>query len=182
MKSPVQAGSARKLRIGWFTFTCSEDSSIVLVELMNRHYFEWKDRIDFAHVRILKSNNDMKNLDVAFVEGAISGKRDEENLKKVRENCKRLVAIGACAVTGLPAGQRNSFSPDQMEKIRPFLKLHRLNEKVEPVKKCVHVDAEVPGCPMDEKMFLAVLDRYFAEFGVGTRNAKQETGNAPGAA
>jgi coenzyme F420-reducing hydrogenase gamma subunit len=53
-----------------------------------------------------------------------------------------------------------------MEKIKPFLKLHGLNEKVEPVKKFVKVDAEVPGCPMDEKAFLSVLDKYMDEFGV----------------
>ena len=26
----------KKLAIGWFTFTCCEDSSIVFIELMNR--------------------------------------------------------------------------------------------------------------------------------------------------
>ncbi len=157
----------KKLRVGWFTFTCSEDSSIVFIELMNRHFFEWRKNLDFAHARLLKSKNEMKNLDVAFIEGAISGKKDAERLAKIRENCKKLVAIGACAITGLPAGQRNSFTKEQMEKIKPFLKLHGLNEKVEPVKKFVKVDAELPGCPMDEKMFLAVLDRYMDQFGLG---------------
>lgn len=156
----------KKLRIGWFTFTCSEDSSIVFVELMNRHFFEWREKMEFVHARILKPKNEIRDLDVAFVEGAISGKKEEERLRKVRENAKRLVAVGACAITGLPAGQRNSFTESQMERIRPFLKLHGLNDRVEPVKKFVKVDAEVPGCPMDEKMFLALLEKYFAEFGV----------------
>ncbi|VVB98129.1 Sulfhydrogenase 1 subunit delta [uncultured archaeon] len=154
----------KKLRIGWFTFTCSEDSSIMFVELMNRHFFEWRDKLEFAHVGILSSRSDLKDLDVAFVEGAISGKKEIERLRKVRAIAKKLVAVGACAVTGLPAGQRNSFSEDKMERIRSFLKLHGLNEKVEPVKNFVQVDAEVPGCPMDEKTFLAVLDKYIAEF------------------
>lgn len=156
----------KKLRVGWFTFTCSEDSTIVFLELMNERYFEWMKKIELAHAKMLKSRNELENLDVAFVEGAISGKNEEEELKKIRKNAKKLVAVGACAVTGLPAGQRNSFSKEQMEKIKPFLKLHKLNEKVEPVKKFVKVDAEVPGCPMDEKTFLSLLEKYFAEFGV----------------
>lgn len=156
----------KKLRVGWFTFTCSEDSSIVFIELMNRHFFEWREKMEFVHARLLKSKNEMKNLDVAFIEGAISSKKDAERLAKIRENCKKLVAIGACAITGLPAGQRNSFTKEQMEKIKPFLKLHGLNERVEPVKKFVKVDAEVPGCPMDENAFLSVLDKYMKEFGV----------------
>ncbi len=156
----------KKLRIGWFTFTCSEDSSIVLLELMNEHFSEWEKRIEFAHIKMLKSKNEIGNLDVAFIEGAVSGKKEAERLKKIRKNAKRLVAVGACAITGLPAGQRNSFSKEQVNKIKPFLKLHDLNENVEPVKKFVNVDAEVPGCPMDEKTFLALLEKYFDEFGV----------------
>ncbi len=156
----------RKLRVGWFIFTCSEDSTIVFVELLNRHFFAWKEKLDFAYMRILKSKNDMKDLDIAFIEGAISSKKEAERLAKIRMNCKKLVAVGACAITGLPAGQRNSFSEAQMKRIRPFLKLHGLSEKVEPVKKFVQVDADVPGCPMDEKTFVDLLERYMEEFGV----------------
>ena len=72
----------KKLRIGWFTFTCSEDSSIILLELLNEHYFEWKERIDFAHCKMLKSKNDSTNLDVAFVEGAISTDTEKKNYPK----------------------------------------------------------------------------------------------------
>lgn len=157
----------KRLRVGWFTFTCSEDNTIVLLELMNERYFEWMKKIEFVHAKMLKSKNELKNLDVAFVEGAISGKKEEEDVRRIRDNTKRLVAVGACAVTGFPSAQRNNFTKEQMERIQPFLKLHRLNEKVEPVKKFVTVDAEVPGCPMDEKTFLAILDRYCAEFGIG---------------
>lgn len=156
----------KKLRVGWFTFTCSEDNTIVFLELMNERHAEWIRKLDFVHAKMLRSKNELKDLDVAFVEGAISGKKEVEKLEKIRANSKKLVAVGACAVTGLPSAQRNTFSEEQMEKIRPFLKLHGLNDKVEPVKKFVNVDMEVPGCPMDEKTFLAIMDKYLKEFGV----------------
>ena len=34
------------------------------------------------------------------------------------------------------------------------------------MKEIVAVDAEVPGCPMDEAAFLSVLNKYLSEFGV----------------
>ena len=37
----------KKLKVGWFTFTCSEDSTIMFTELMNEHYEEWFRLIDF---------------------------------------------------------------------------------------------------------------------------------------
>ena len=90
----------KKLVIGWFSFTCCEDSTIVLTELLNDHLDEWKKVIEFKHMRVLKTKNDMSNLDVAFIEGAASSEKQEEEMKKIRENAKYVVAIGACACTG----------------------------------------------------------------------------------
>ena len=47
-----------------------------------------------------KTNNSIEDLDVAFVEGAISSPSQEKELQKIRDNCKYLVTIGACACTG----------------------------------------------------------------------------------
>src|SRR3989344_1454505 len=33
---------SKKIKIGWFTFSCCEDSTIVMTELMNEHWQEWK--------------------------------------------------------------------------------------------------------------------------------------------
>jgi coenzyme F420-reducing hydrogenase gamma subunit len=156
----------KKLRLGWFTFTCCEDSSIVFVELLNDHYFEWKEKIDFAHVKMLKSKNDMSNLDVAFVEGAISTDQEEKELKEIRANCKKLIAIGACAVTGLPSAQRNNFDEDTKKEIKPFLKSYGLWEKVKKLDEIVKVDVTVPGCPMDANLFLKTIEATFKEFGI----------------
>lgn len=156
----------KKLRIGWFTFTCCEDSSIVFVELMNENYFQWKEKIDFAHVKMLKSKNDMKNMDVAFVEGAISTDHEKKILEKIRKNCRKLIAVGACAVTGLPSAQRNMFDAETKKEIMPFIKAHNLWEEVKKVSDIVKVDDFVPGCPMDANIFMKKLEDCLNEFGV----------------
>ena len=36
----------KKLKIGWFSFTCCEDSTMVWIELMNDNFFKWKDLLE----------------------------------------------------------------------------------------------------------------------------------------
>jgi coenzyme F420-reducing hydrogenase gamma subunit len=94
----------KKLVIGWFTFTCSEDNTVIFVELLNKYYFQWKELIEFRHCKALKSVNKFGKFDVAFIEGAISTKREEDELVKIRKSSKKIVAVGACACTGMPSG------------------------------------------------------------------------------
>ena len=107
----------KKLKIGWFSFSCCEDSTILFTELLNDHFKEWSKIIDFQHVRILRKNNKLENLDVAFVEGAIASSDDAKKLREIRKNCKKLISIGSCAINGMPAAQRNSFDPKRKEEI-----------------------------------------------------------------
>lgn len=159
--------AARKLRIGWFSFSCCEDSTIVLTELLNDHFDAWKDKVDFAHVRVLKKNNSMEGLDVAFIEGAISNPKAEAEVKAIRANAKKVVAIGSCAVTGMPSGQRNAFDPTRQEEVLPIVRAFDYSKDVRSLKQVIAVDDEVPGCPMTEASFLAALDRLLKEFKIG---------------
>jgi NAD-reducing hydrogenase small subunit len=156
----------KRLKVGWFSFTCCEDSTMVWIEMMNQRFFEWKKLIDIRYAKVLKDDNRLRGLDVAFVEGAITNDADAKELARIRKSCKRLVAIGACAVNAMPAGQRNAFDPQLKADIEFILKRFKQAEKVLMVKEVVKVDAEVPGCPMEENVFLNVLDTYLKEFGV----------------
>ncbi|MEM2175293.1 MAG: hypothetical protein QXI58_06705 [Candidatus Micrarchaeia archaeon] len=156
----------KKLKVGWFSFTCCEDSTILFLELMNEYYSEWLDKIEFKYFRTLKKNNDIRDLDVAFVEGAIANYMEEEFLKEIRKNCKKLVAVGSCACTGSPSNQRNFFDNETKEEIQFILDRFGHRDKVSPLSEIVVVDDFIPGCPMNEELFLQKLNQYFKEFGV----------------
>jgi len=156
----------KKLKIGWFSFTCCEDSTIVFIELMNERYKQWSELIEFKYFRTLKGKNDMTDLDVAFVEGAIANYKEEEMLKEIRKNCKKLVAVGSCACTGSPSNQRNFFDEEARNEIQLILDRFGHRDKVSPLAEIVKVDDFIPGCPMSEDMFLQKLDQYLKEFGV----------------
>jgi coenzyme F420-reducing hydrogenase gamma subunit len=156
----------KRLRIGWFTFSCCEDSTIIFTELLNTHWDDWKDKIEFIHARVLQNTNRWEPMDVAFVEGAIAHPEQEEKLKKIRSLATKLVAIGSCACSGMPGGQRNNFDGSTREEIRGLLEKFKQSATVKKLKDIVSVDAEVNGCPMNEKTFLELIDKLLIEFGV----------------
>lgn len=135
----------------------------MMTELMNERWQDWKEKIEFVYARILQAENEIRDIDVAFVEGAIATERQERRLKEIRKNSKHLVAIGSCACSGMPAGQRNEFDKSKMKEIKVVLDRFKHREHVVPLKDLVKVDDSVPGCPMLEDKFLAVLDKYLKE-------------------
>ena len=148
---------AAKIKVGWFSFSCCEDSTVVFTELLNDHWQEWKQIIDFRHARVLKSKNIMDEFDVAFVEGAIASDEHEAKLKDIRSRSKFLVAIGACACIGMPSAQRNRFNAAQMEEIQFLIDRFKMSPKVLKLADIVKVDYEVPGCPMNPDDFMKKL-------------------------
>jgi sulfhydrogenase subunit delta len=158
----------KKLVVGWFSFTCCEDSTILFTELLNENYDAWTKLVEFRHLKALKYNNSLQDLDVAFVEGAISSDKQEEELKKIRDNAKYIVAIGACACTGLPSATRNKFTPDNInDKIDYYMKNFNYGQKVKKLDECIKVDDVVEGCPMDVNKFYTTLTKYLDLFNIG---------------
>jgi sulfhydrogenase subunit delta len=156
----------KKLKIGWFSFTCCEDSTMIWIEMMNDKFFEWKNLLDIRAARVLKKNNVYTDIDVAFVEGAITTDSDAEKVRKIRQNSKRVVAIGSCAINGMPAAQRNAFNPELKKEIEFLIERFNQAEKVRTVKDIIKVDDVVEGCPMTEEAFTHILNKYLVEFGV----------------
>lgn len=153
-KAMAASASFEKIKVGWFSFSCCEDNTIVFTEIMNDHWQEWKKIFDFRHARVLQKHNVMDEFDVSFIEGAVASPEHEAKVKDIRSRSKIVVAVGACAVIGLPAGQRNTFTEDQKNAIQFLIDKFGALPKVLKISDVVKVDAEIPGCPMDPKVFL----------------------------
>jgi sulfhydrogenase subunit delta len=161
------SGEGKKLVIGWFSFTCCEDSTILLTELLNDHLDEWKKLVEFRYARALKTKNEIKDLDVAFIEGAASSASQVAEIKHIRDNAKYVVAIGACACTGLPSCTRNSFPDDMItERIRWYMKSFDYAQKVQRLDEIIKVDDQVAGCPMNVPLFINTLTKYLKLFNI----------------
>ena len=152
-----------KLIVGWFTFTCSEDSTMLMIETLNAHWQDWTEKIDFKYAKVFRNSPPLGPMDVAFVEGAISSLSQAEKLKQIRSLAKILVAIGACACTGHPSAQRNLFNSQQQAAIKPILEKFSYNDKVQKLADLVTVDYQVPGCPMDETKFIELINQLLTQ-------------------
>lgn len=139
---------------------------MVMTEIMNDYWQEWKQLIDFRYAKALKSKNVLDELDVAFVEGALSSEDHVKRLKEIREKSKLVVAVGSCAVIGLPAGIRNQFDEKTNEEIQYLLFRFAYLPKVLKPAEVVRVDASVTGCPMEPKDFIKVVEKALVDFGI----------------
>jgi len=138
-----------------------------MTEVLNDHWQEWRKLLDFCHARVLKSANTLEEMDVAFVEGAIASDKQVRELKEIRRLAKKLVAVGACAVMGMPSAQRNYFNEHQRKQIEFLLARFSALPKVLKVAEVVPVDVEIPGCPMDPHDFLSKVNALVKDFQEG---------------
>ena len=118
---------------------------------------------------------EIPEVDVGIVEGAVCTDENEHVLRTMRAQCKVLVAIGDCAVTGNIPALRNQF---QLEDVvaRGFIETEstqigempndpvvpRLLKRVRPIHEFVKVDAYIPGCPPDADTIWYALTELLA--------------------
>ena len=152
-----------KIKIGWFSFSCCEDNLVVFTELLNDHWQEWKKIFDFRYVNALKSKNIFDEFDIVFIEGAVASEKHKTKMEEIRKISKKVVAVGSCAITGMPSAQRNFFNEEQRKNIAPLIEYFASFPKVLKVSEVIKVDAEVPGCPMEPSKFLEAVDGLIKE-------------------
>jgi NAD-reducing hydrogenase small subunit len=99
--------------------------------------------------------------DLGLIEGGVCNAENVHVLHEFRNNCKILVALGACAVNGgLPAQRNHLDLRDILEevyvtedglargsKIPNDPELPLLLDKVHPIHEVVRIDYFLPGCP-----------------------------------
>ncbi|MDD1617577.1 MAG: Hydrogen dehydrogenase [Methylococcaceae bacterium NSP1-2] len=104
--------------------------------------------------------------DIGLIEGGVCNAENVHVLREFRQNCKILVAVGACAINGgLPAlrnsipleaclreayldgiGVENPHIPNDPE-------LPLLLNQVHPIHEVVKIDYSLPGCPPSADVF-----------------------------
>ena len=149
-----------KKRVGIFSLTCDEGCSIFLTEIFNQKLIGWLEKIELVYFLAVKDHVEAGNLDIALVEGVVTSEKDSEQIKKIRERSKILIAMGSCAVTSQPSGQRNNFNADQLKVIEEHFEKYKFLPKALALKDVVKVDDEIIGCPIDEVKFVEIFEKY----------------------
>jgi NAD-reducing hydrogenase small subunit len=108
--------------------------------------------------------------DIGLIEGGLCNEENVQVLREFRDNCKILIAVGACAINGGIPAMRNHFNLrecleesylDGVGVVNPQIpndvELPLLLSKVHALHEVVHVDYYLPGCPPSADDFVKVL-------------------------
>jgi len=101
--------------------------------------------------------------DLSLVEGSITTRRDLERIRRVREQSKFLVTIGACATAGGIQALRNFADVDEFRAV-----VYASPQYIDtlttstPISAHVPVDFELRGCPIDRHQLLEVISAFLA--------------------
>lgn len=132
----------------------------MLAEIFNQKLIPWLEKMELVYFLALKDHVEAEDLDIALVEGVVTSVRDQKHVEKIRSKTKILIAMGTCAMTALPSGQRNNFNISQLKEIEGHLEKYNFLPKALALKDVVRVDDSISGCPIDEEKFIEVFEKY----------------------
>jgi sulfhydrogenase subunit delta len=96
--------------------------------------------------------------DVVLVEGSVSTPHEAELIKKIREEAKLLIAIGACATAGGIQALRNRADVDEFARaVYPHPEYLHYLPTATPISDHVKVDLELYGCPVSRAEVLEAI-------------------------
>lgn len=106
--------------------------------------------LDIKYFVMAKRDKGEGPFDIGFVEGAVTCGDEIERLKKAREECKVLVALGSCACYGGVPSIKNDTSQYEIEQ-RVYKNLSAIHStKALGIEQYVKVDAYLKGCPVSK--------------------------------
>jgi NAD-reducing hydrogenase small subunit len=131
---------------------------------IDEELIELAKQVEFTRTP-LTDIKDFSPVDIGIVEGAVGNVEQDEIIRKLRENCRVLVAWGDCACFGGIASMRNNFDVKDVIK-RSFVETEGtvknqsltfkdvppLLNQVKPINQVVRVDCYVPGCSPSAKV------------------------------
>ena len=142
-----------KPKIAIFSLTSCEGCSLAILELEDQ-LLDILGAVDIVNFREGMTERSW-DIDVGFVDGAVSTPHDVEEIKHFRESCKVLVAIGACACQGGLNTLKNYQDEHDYRNYVYGAKAECFPTiPAQPLSAFVKIDAELPGCPMVKEEFL----------------------------
>jgi coenzyme F420-reducing hydrogenase gamma subunit len=139
-----------KPRVGFFGFTGCEGCQLQIAN-KEETLGDLLGSIEVMDFRLISSEKH-DGYEIAFVEGSITTNKDAARLKKIRDQAKILVAMGACACFGGVHKLRERFA--LADTMREVYGSHAVDSgPVRKVSDVVSVDIELPGCPISKLEF-----------------------------
>ena len=142
-----------KPKLGFFDFTGCEGCQLEVINF-ETELVELLEQVDIVNFREAMQEKG-EDYEIAFIDGAITTESEISRIKKIREQAKILVAMGACACLGGVNCLKN-FRPmeENLKIVYGDSAKYYDTIPARPVSAVVNVDYELPGCPMNRDEFL----------------------------
>ncbi len=160
-------------------FAICQGCEITILDLGEK-LLELLPQLQFVHIPVLmdhklfgqtgeKEKMEIPEADVGIISGGIRNEENKEVAKLMREKCKTLIALGACACFGgIPALANQFTTQDLLEKVYrgskstdssqdPKEEIPPLTDRVYALDEVVKVDVYIPGCPTQPEIILEAL-------------------------
>lgn len=132
--------------------------------------------VEFDRTPIVDLKDFSGDCDIGLIEGGVCNTENVETLRRFREKCRILIAVGACAINGGVPAMRNGIDVRELLE-ESFLngvgvenpqipvdpELPHILEDVSPIHEVVKVDYFLPGCPPPADAFWHIIESILEE-------------------
>lgn len=146
-----------KISFSVHKFSSCDGCQLALLNLGGR-LLQLMGQLQCLHFAEAGLYNPDARVDVALVEGSVCTAEDQQRIQSVRESCRWLVTIGACATAGgiqalrngrnVTAWTRDIYADSQY--------IDTLDES-HAISSCVRVDYQLWGCPVSSAQVVTLL-------------------------
>ena len=149
-----------KPKVAFFDFSSCEGCQLQIADL-EEEIIDLISIVDVVSFReVMKEHSD--DYDIAIIEGSIMRPMDELRLRKIRNNAKIIVALGACATIGGVNKIRNQWPPKEVLKEvygNADINHNKYFEVFETkaLDEVIKVDYYIHGCPINRDEFKHVV-------------------------
>jgi len=149
-----------KPKVAFFDFSSCEGCQLQIADL-EEEIIDLISIVDVVSFReVMKEHSD--DYDIAIIEGSIMRPMDELRLRKIRNNAKIVVALGACATIGGVNKIRNQWTPKEVLKEvygNADINHNKYFEVFETkaLDEVIKVDYYIHGCPINRDEFKQVV-------------------------
>jgi coenzyme F420-reducing hydrogenase gamma subunit len=147
-------------RLAVFKFASCDGCQLQILNLEDE-LLALAERVELANFLEASSRVDPEGpWDVTLVEGSITTAHDARRIRRIREQSRLLVTIGACATSGGIQALRNGADFEEWKAhVYPHPDWIDALATSTPIAEHVKVDHEIQGCPVNGEQVLRVLVR-----------------------
>jgi coenzyme F420-reducing hydrogenase gamma subunit len=148
---------ATKPRLAVFKFASCDGCQLALLDAEDE-LLAVAEKVEIAYFLEARTEQSAGPYDVGLVEGSVTTASDVERIKRIRQQCKYLVTIGACATAGGIQALRNWGDVEEfLQVIYAHPEYIRTLKTSTPISDHVWVDFELRGCAINKKQLVELV-------------------------